>query len=48
MSNTWLEFVSEIMSMLVYGFSLHEIVYKRREVWKLMTAHKGQDTMMEK
>ena len=30
MSNTWLEFVSEIMSMLVYGFSLHEIVYKRR------------------
>lgn len=30
MSNTWLEFVSEIMSMLVYGFSVHEIVYKRR------------------
>ena len=30
MSNTWLEFVSEVMSMLVYGFSLHEIVYKKR------------------
>mgnify|MGYP003134264433 CR=1 FL=1 len=30
MSTTWLDFISEIMSMLVYGFSLHEIVYKRR------------------
>jgi len=31
MSHTWEEFVAEALSMLVYGFSAHEIVYKRRD-----------------
>ena len=30
MSITWQDTVSNILSMLVYGFSYHEIVYKRR------------------
>lgn len=30
MSSTWEDTISEIMSFLVYGFSYHEIVYKRR------------------
>ena len=30
MSVTWQDTVSNILSMLVYGFSYHEIVYKRR------------------
>lgn len=30
MSNTWTDFISEVMSMLTYGYSVHEIVYKRR------------------
>lgn len=30
MSHTWEDFVSEALSMLIYGFSAHEIVYKRR------------------
>lgn len=30
MSNTWDDFISEALSMLVYGWSWHEIVYKRR------------------
>ena len=30
MSHTWNDFVAEILSMLVFGFSPHEIVYKRR------------------
>lgn len=30
MSHTWDDMVSEILSMLVYGFSWHEIVYKKR------------------
>lgn len=30
MSQTWNDFISEIMTMLVYGFSWHEVVYKRR------------------
>lgn len=31
MSHTFEDFVSEALSMLAYGFSVHEIVYKRRE-----------------
>jgi len=31
MSQTWADTLSNIMSMLVYGFSYHEIVYKRRQ-----------------
>lgn len=30
MSHTWEDFVAESLSMLGYGFSAHEIVYKRR------------------
>lgn len=30
MHNTWQETIAEILSMLTYGFSFHEIVYKRR------------------
>jgi len=30
MSHTWEDLVSEILSMLVYGWSWHEVVYKRR------------------
>ena len=30
MSQTWIDMVDEILSMLTYGFSVHEIVYKRR------------------
>lgn len=30
MSHSWGDFISEVLSMLVYGWSYHEIVYKRR------------------
>jgi hypothetical protein len=30
MSHTWEDFISEILSMLIYGWSYFEIVYKRR------------------
>jgi len=30
MSSTWSDVISEIMSMLVFGWSYHEIVYKKR------------------
>lgn len=30
MSDTWSDTISEILSFLVYGWSIHEIVYKRR------------------
>jgi hypothetical protein len=30
MSHTWEELISEILSMLVFGWSWHEVVYKRR------------------
>lgn len=30
MSHTWSDMISEILSMLVYGWSWHEIVYKKR------------------
>lgn len=31
MSHTWSDFMSEALSMLVFGWSFHEIVYKRRD-----------------
>lgn len=31
MSHSWHDLISNILSMLVYGFSVHEIVYKRRQ-----------------
>ena len=30
MTETWIDTISEILSMLTYGWSAHEIVYKRR------------------
>lgn len=30
MDNPWIETIAEILSMLIYGYSVHEIVYKRR------------------
>lgn len=30
MSHTWSDFIAEILSMLIYGWSWHEVVYKRR------------------
>lgn len=30
MSHSWGDFISEALSMLTYGWSLHEVVYKRR------------------
>jgi hypothetical protein len=30
MSHTWSDFVSEVLSCVIYGWSWHEIVYKRR------------------
>jgi hypothetical protein len=30
MSHTWENFITEVLSMLGYGYSFHEIVYKRR------------------
>lgn len=30
-SHTWEDFISEVLSMLVFGWSLHEIVYKVRD-----------------
>lgn len=30
MEDTWEDFISEVLSMLVYGWSFHEIVYRRR------------------
>ena len=30
MSHTWDEFISEVLTMLPYGWSWHEIVYKKR------------------
>jgi hypothetical protein len=30
MSGTWEDFIAEALSMLAYGYSVHEIVYKRR------------------
>ena len=30
MQNTWTDTISEILSFLVYGWSFHEVVYKRR------------------
>ena len=30
MQNTWTDTISEILSFLTYGWSFHEIVYKRR------------------
>lgn len=43
MSHSWDELIVEILSSLVYGWSLHEIVYKRRMgPWQKDPRHKSQ------
>lgn len=45
MSHTWDDMISEILSMLVYGFSWHEIVYKKRVgPWETNPANKSKYT----
>jgi len=43
MDQSWDEFISDVMSFLVYGFSLHEVVYKVRRGTKGRTASKYSD-----
>lgn len=43
MSHTWEDFVSEILSMLIYGWSYFEIVYKRRKGSKASPASQFDD-----
>lgn len=31
MDHTWQDFLSEVLSMIPYGFSVHEVVYKKRD-----------------
>jgi hypothetical protein len=31
MSHTWADFIAELLSFIIYGFSLYEVCYKRRE-----------------
>lgn len=31
MSHTWEDFIAEVLSMLTFGYSFHEVVYKRRQ-----------------
>ena len=48
MEHSWEEFISELLSMLIYGFSLHEIVYKIREDGRVGIAKlpiRGQETI---
>jgi len=43
MSHTWDDFISEVLSMVVYGWSYHEIVYKRRlGIWEKDSAKKSK------
>jgi hypothetical protein len=45
MSHTWGDFISEVLSSLVYGWSWHEIVYKRRvSPWEKDPTKKSQYT----
>src|SRR5690606_32460821 len=47
-SQSWLDFVQEALTMLQFGFSVHEIVYKRAHDgsirWKKLPI-RGQDTI---
>ena len=50
MSHTWEDFIAEALSMLGYGFSLHEIVYKRRDDGKIGIRRlpiRSQDTILK-
>ena len=50
MTHSWADFIDEVMSMLAYGFSYHEIVYKIRKDgrvgWKRLPI-RAQDTLWE-
>lgn len=47
MSQSWEDFISETLSMLVYGWSYHEIVYKRRNgINKSEASSKYEDGMI--
>ena len=50
MSHTWQDFIIEALSMLPYGFALHEIVYKQREDGRIGWAKlpiRSQETIAE-
>jgi hypothetical protein len=43
MSHTWDDFISEVLTMITYGWSFHEIVYKRRlGIWEKNSSKKSQ------
>ena len=44
MQKTWIDTVSEILSFLTFGWSFHEIVYKRRMGCLLYTSPSPRDT----
>ena len=46
MSHSWDDTLSSIMSFLTYGFSVHEIVYKRREGQEADTPSKFNDGLI--
>lgn len=43
MSHTWEDFISEVLSMLVYGWSYFEVVYKKRKGQKTNPASEYDD-----
>ena len=45
MSHTWTDFISEALSCLIYGWSWHEIVYKRRNgLWNRDSRQRSKHT----
>jgi hypothetical protein len=48
MSHSWADFISEVLTFIAFGFSLFELVYRRREdgrfVWRKF-AFRAQDTI---
>ena len=46
MSHSWDDTISSILSFLTYGFSVHEIVYKRREGPESKTPSKFEDGLI--
>ena len=50
MEHTWADFIAEALSMLTFGYSIHEVVYKRREdgmVGWLKLPIRSQDSLLE-
>ena len=46
MSVSWDDTLSSILSFLTYGFSIHEIVYKRREGYEAVAPSKHSDNLI--